>query len=187
MLCKICGKPMEMIEEDEIFAVYRCTSCGEETGYCAVCGTALVGKEEGWCIGMYCEECGEYACVTTNPRCFEINEDALQSTRKTMIAHCLSYENVYEDYPFHDANWCVIRHKGNDKIFACIFERNDQIWVNVKCDPQWTSFWRSAFPSVIPAYHMNKTHWNSIILDGSIPDEDVHRMIKESYDLTKKK
>ncbi len=105
-------------------------------------------------------------------------------TKAEIKAHCLSYLNVYEDYPFHDPNWCVIRHRENDKVFAWIFERQRQIWVNLKCDPQWTSFWRSAFDAVIPAYHLNKTHWNSVILDGSIPDPDVHRMVQESYALT---
>ena len=54
-------------------------------------------------------------------------------------------------------------------------------------DPEWREFWRRAFASVVPAYHMNKTHWNSIILDGSVPDKDIKRMIGESYDLTKGK
>ena len=53
----------------------------------------------------------------------------------------------------------------------------------MKTDPAWRDFWRSTFPSVIPGYHLNKEHWNTIILDGSIPDEDIRRMIAESYDL----
>ena len=61
----------------------------------------------------------------------------------------------------------------------------DQIWINVKCDPAWRDFWRSAFESIVPAYHMNKEHWNSIILDGTIPQEDIERLILESYELTK--
>lgn len=44
-------------------------------------------------------------------------------------------------------------------------------------------FWRNTYSSVIPAYHQNKEHWNSIILDGTIPDTDIKRMIAESYDL----
>lgn len=55
--------------------------------------------------------------------------------------------------------------------------------LNVKTDPAWRDFWRSTFSSVIPAYHQNKEHWNTIILDGSIPDQDIRRMIAESYDL----
>ena len=107
-------------------------------------------------------------------------------TRQEAIAHCLAYPGAYEDYPFHDPNWCVIRHRANKRVFAWIFEREGRIWINVKCDPQWRDFWREAFASVVPAYHLNKKHWNSIRLDGSIPEPDIHRMIGESYDLTKK-
>lgn len=102
-------------------------------------------------------------------------------------AFCLTLKDTYEDYPFHDSNWCVIRHKKNRKVFAWIFDKDDYVWINVKCDPEWRDFWREAFDSVRPAYHLNKIHWNSIILDGSIPDEDICRMIRESYDLTKGK
>lgn len=47
-------------------------------------------------------------------------------------------------------------------------EREGHIWVNVKVDPEWRDFWRNTYSSVIPAYHQNKEHWNSIILDGTI-------------------
>lgn len=87
-------------------------------------------------------------------------------------------------YPFHDTNWTLIRRKDNKKAFAWIYERMGHIWINVKCDPEWRDFWRDAYESVIPAYHQNKEHWNSIILDDSIPEKDVIRMIEESYDLT---
>ena len=63
------------------------------------------------------------------------------------------------------------------------YEKDGFININVKVDPQWRDFWRNAFPSVIPAYHQNKEHWNTVILDGSVPEEDVKRMIAESYDL----
>lgn len=107
--------------------------------------------------------------------------------REEVIKYCLTYKNTIEDYPFRDTNWCVIRHKDNKKIFAWIFNREGNVWVNVKCMPEWRDFWRNAFSSVIPAFHLNKTHWNSIILDGTVPDDDIKRMIGESYDLTKKK
>ena len=71
-------------------------------------------------------------------------------------------------------------------MFLC-YDKDGHIWINVKCDPEWREFWRSTFAAVVPAYHMNKTHWNSIILDGTVPDHDIKRMIAESYDLTKGK
>lgn len=107
--------------------------------------------------------------------------------RAEVIEFCMKLKDVYEDYPFHDMNWTLIRHKKNKKAFAWIYEREGNIWINVKCDPEWRDFWRSTYESVIPGYHQNKEHWNSIILDGTIPDYDVIRMIEESYSLTAEK
>ncbi len=104
--------------------------------------------------------------------------------RSEVIKLCMNLKDVYEDYPFHDTNWTLMRHKMNKKAFAWIYEREDRIWINVKCDTEWRDFWRNAYESVIPAYHQNKEHWNSIILDGTIPDHEIIRMMKESYDLT---
>lgn len=106
-------------------------------------------------------------------------------TREAVIRFCKTLPDVYEDYPFHDQNWTVMRHKKNKKSFAYIFEREERIWVNVKCDPEWILLWRESFPSVVPAYHMNKKYWNSLILDGTVPEKDIKRMIAESYDLVK--
>ncbi|WMC93420.1 MmcQ/YjbR family DNA-binding protein [Kineothrix sp. MB12-C1] len=105
--------------------------------------------------------------------------------RKEVIDLCSKLKNVYEDYPFHDDNWTVMRHRDNKKIFAWIYERDGHIWVNVKCDPEWRDFWRGTFEAVIPGYHMNKEHWSSIILNGTVPKKDIARMIEESYELTK--
>lgn len=105
-------------------------------------------------------------------------------TRANVITFCIKLSEVYEDYPFHDTNWTLMRHKDNKKAFAWIYKREQNIWINVKCDPEWRDFWRSAYESVVPGYHQNKEHWNSIILDGTIPDKDIKRMIEESYDLT---
>ena len=109
------------------------------------------------------------------------------TTKEETIAFCLTFKDVYEDYPFHDPNWCVIRHRKNHKVFAWIFDRQGHVWINVKCRPEWRDLWRGAFPSVVPAYHLNKEHWNSIILDGTVPEKDIQVMIGESYDLTCKK
>ena len=57
--------------------------------------------------------------------------------------------------------------------------------INVKADPEWIDFWRKAYEAVIPGYHQNKKHWNTVILDGSVPDGEVKRMIAESYDLVR--
>ncbi len=108
-------------------------------------------------------------------------------TRQEAIDLCLSLDGAYEDYPFHDFNWTVMRHKGNRKMFASIYEHMGNIWINVKCDPNLAHMWRSTFDSVVPAYHMNKLHWNSIILDGAVPSDAIKNMIYDSYELTKPK
>lgn len=107
--------------------------------------------------------------------------------RKEAIDYCLSFKNAYEDYPFRDKNWTLMRHDKNRKVFAWIFEKDDHIWINVKCEPGFLDFWRHKYTSVVPAFHLNKYHWNSIILDGTVPEEDIYDMIKQSYMLTKTK
>ena len=105
------------------------------------------------------------------------------TTKEEVIRYCLTLPGVYEDYPFDPFTPCM-RRRDSRKIFALIMERSGQLQVNVKCSPEWILFWREAFTSVIPGFHMNKKHWNTIILDGSVPDRDIRRMIAESYDLT---
>lgn len=107
-------------------------------------------------------------------------------TKEEVIGFCLTFPEVYEDYPFRDDQWAVVRLKGSKKVFAWVFERNGCVWVNVKADPEWRDFWREAFEAVLPAYHLNKEHWNSLVLDGSIPDETVRQLIGDSYDLVKR-
>lgn len=107
--------------------------------------------------------------------------------RKEVLDYGITLPDVYIDTPFHDPNWVLLRYRKNKRAFAWTYERNGDIWMNVKVSPEWRDFWRSAYASVLPAYHQNKEHWNSIILDGSIPDEEIKRMIAESYDLIKDK
>ncbi len=107
--------------------------------------------------------------------------------RKEVLQYGMTLPDTYTDSPFHDQNWVLLRHKKNKRVFAGTYEREGKIWVNVKVDPEWRDFWRNAYAAVVPGYHQNKQHWNSIILDGSIPDEVVKQMIAESYDLIVKK
>lgn len=105
------------------------------------------------------------------------------TTKEEVIQYCLSLPDTYEDYPFGPPTVCM-RRRDNRKVFVLIMEREGHLQINVKCSPEWILFWREAFDSVIPGFHMNKKHWNTIILDGSVPQEDIRRMIAESYDLT---
>ena len=104
-------------------------------------------------------------------------------SREEALAYGLSFPMTYQDAPFHDPNWQLVRVKGSKKAFLWTYEKDGSLHLNVKADPEWRDFWRNTYPSVIPGYHQNKEHWNTIILDGTIPDEDVKRMIAESYDL----
>lgn len=106
-------------------------------------------------------------------------------SREEAVTFCLELKDVFQDEPFHDPNWTVIRHKKNRKVFAWIFEKDGCMWINVKCDPQWRDLWRNAYDSVRPGWHLNKEHWNSVILDGTVPETEIQRMIEESYDLTR--
>ena len=104
-------------------------------------------------------------------------------TRKQALEYGLTFPDTYVDAPFHDPNWQIVRYKPNSKAFLWTYEKDGYMCLNVKTDPAWRDFWRGAFESVQPGYHQNKEHWNTIILDGTIPDNDIKRMIAESYDL----
>ena len=104
-------------------------------------------------------------------------------TREEALAYGMTFDNVYEEKPFRDPNWQLVRIKGSKKTFLWIYEREGHVNLNVKVNPEWIDFWRSAYESVTAGYHQNKEHWNTIILDGTIPEEEIKRMIAESYDL----
>lgn len=105
------------------------------------------------------------------------------TTREEALNFGLSFPNTYQSAPFHDENWQLVRVKGSKKVFLWTYERNGFINLNVKVNDEWRDFWRDAFESVIPGWHQNKENWNTIILDGSIPDKDIKRMITESYEI----
>ena len=105
------------------------------------------------------------------------------TTRQEALDYGLSMPYTYQEAPFHDPNWQLVRVHGSKKAFLWTYEKDGYIHLNVKVDPQWRDYWRGAFASVIPGYHQNKEHWNTIILNGTVPDKDIKRMISESYDL----
>lgn len=105
------------------------------------------------------------------------------NTREEALEYGLTFPGTYVDAPFHDRNWQLVRVKPSEKAFLWTYERNGYININVKVDPEWRDFWRDAFEAVIPGWHQNKEHWNTIILDGSIPDDTIRDMIAQSYDL----
>jgi predicted DNA-binding protein (MmcQ/YjbR family) len=110
----------------------------------------------------------------------------ISGSRRLLIEHCLTFAGAYEDYPFGD-DTATVRHGGNQRIFALFIKHGGRDLLNLKSEPFNVLYWRSAFESVIPGYHMNKVHWSSVILDGTVPDDAVKDMIAESFDLTKPK
>ena len=104
-------------------------------------------------------------------------------TREEALKYGLSFKDTYQEAPFHDPNWQLVRIKGSKKAFLWTYERDGYVNLNVKVDPERAYIWRTKYKSVLPGYHQNKDHWNTVILDGSIPDKDVKAMIAESYEL----
>jgi predicted DNA-binding protein (MmcQ/YjbR family) len=93
--------------------------------------------------------------------------------------YCISKEGVTESFPFGDA---TLVFKAGDKIFALVNLDGD-LSINLKCDPALAIDLRERYSSVIPGYHMNKKHWNTVMLDGSVRDKEVFSWIDHSYNL----
>ena len=109
------------------------------------------------------------------------------TTAQQIIDYCKTFPDVVEDYPFDDETVAMRHKRGQRRIFALIMRHQGGIWVNVKNQPGWCDFWREQYPDgVVPAYHMNKQHWNSIILGRGVPREHMEQMIEESYLLTRR-
>jgi predicted DNA-binding protein (MmcQ/YjbR family) len=93
--------------------------------------------------------------------------------------YCLSKKAVTEGFPF-DATTLVFKVAG--KMFA-LTDTEPPFSVNLKCDPEKAAELRETYASVLPGYHMNKQHWNTIEVDGSIPDKLIYEWTDHSYDL----
>ncbi len=99
---------------------------------------------------------------------------------ETLREYCLSKKNVEEDQPFGPD---VLVYKINGKIFLLISLDEDPLQFNVKCDPDLAVELREEYSCVIPGYHMNKKHWNTIIVDGTVPSKKLKEWIDHSYEL----
>jgi predicted DNA-binding protein (MmcQ/YjbR family) len=91
-----------------------------------------------------------------------------------------SKPGAVEDFPFGEE---ILVFKVADKMFGLMNLDNDPLSINLKCDPDLAVELRNQFTSIIPGYHMNKKHWNTLILDGSIPEVQLKVLIDHSYDL----
>ena len=112
-------------------------------------------------------------------------------TRQDIIDYCMTFPFAYEDYPFDDITdpgaWTAMRHRANKKTFAFIAVHKERLIVNLKCDPFEADVLRQMYEGVTPGYHMNKTHWNTVIVGSDVSDDELKRMIGMSYDLIKPK
>jgi predicted DNA-binding protein (MmcQ/YjbR family) len=100
---------------------------------------------------------------------------------KALTEYCLSKPGAREDYPFGPDPLVM---KVGSKMFALMSVWDDgREQISLKCDPILAESLREQHKSVIPGYHLNKTHWNTVFLDGTIPDEDILSMVDHSYEL----
>ncbi len=102
---------------------------------------------------------------------------------KTVEEYLLSMPNARLDYPFGED---VAVYKVQDKMFALIPEGKDPIRISLKCDPELAKLLRDKYETVQEGYHLNKKHWNTIILTGQLPWEEIQVLIRHSYDLVAK-
>jgi predicted DNA-binding protein (MmcQ/YjbR family) len=93
---------------------------------------------------------------------------------------CLSFPGSAETFPFGPET-SVFKVSG--KVFAISRLKEEPIRVSVKCEPLLAEQLREAHAAVIPGYHLNKRHWNTVIIDGSLPERMIRDMIEDSYDL----
>lgn len=115
--------------------------------------------------------------------------------RKEILVYVKRKFNTDPDYPWvKHPNYAVLRHKDNRKWYGIIMnvskkklgiigEENIEI-LNLKCEPELKGILRN-HPSILPAYHMNKEYWITIILNSNFPEENIYNLIDLSYDLTK--
>ena len=104
-----------------------------------------------------------------------------------IIEYWLILPNTYDDYPFEDDSTSVVlKHSKNKKWFALIMEVHNELYLNVKTDPEYSELLRKSYEYIIPAYHMNKQHWNTIIISEKTDENIVKELIEQSYKLTKK-
>ncbi len=93
---------------------------------------------------------------------------------------CLALPGAREDFPFGDE---VSVFKVGGKMFALCRLDGEPLQLSLKCEPDFAVHLRATYPAIAPGYHLNKRHWNTITIDGSLPDEMVTDLLRDSYDL----
>ena len=107
-------------------------------------------------------------------------------THKEIEEYLLSFPNTWLDYPFGEGTSVYkIGHKetGEGKLFAIIQDGSKPLRVSLKCDPQLALTLREKYETVLPGYHLNKKHWNTIICSGQLTDDEIKDLVRLSYRL----
>ncbi len=99
---------------------------------------------------------------------------------KEVNDHLLSLEGSFIDYPFGEG---VAVYKVGDKMFALISKGTKPLRLSLKCDPSLAETLRAKYESVMPGYHLNKRHWNTIVLTGQLGNDEIKDLIRHSYEL----
>jgi predicted DNA-binding protein (MmcQ/YjbR family) len=102
---------------------------------------------------------------------------------KEVNEYLLSLPNARLDYPFGE-NTAV--YKTDDKMFALVAENKEPLQISLKCDPLLAVTLREKYDTVMPGYHLNKKHWNTIVLTGQLSWDEIRHLIEHSYDLVAK-
>src|SRR5690348_12012843 len=102
------------------------------------------------------------------------------SWRDQVLAACGAKPGAVEDYPFGDE---AAVFKAAGRMFALVSLGHGPGSVSLKCDPGLAEDLRARYPGITPGYHLNKRHWNTVALDGSVPQDEVLELVDHSYDL----
>jgi predicted DNA-binding protein (MmcQ/YjbR family) len=101
-----------------------------------------------------------------------------------LLELCRAQPESTEGYPFRPG---ALVFKVHGKIFAIVMERDEPLRVSLKCEPLLAEALRRDYPAVVGGYHLNKRHWNTVRLDGSVPDARIREWIEDSWDLVVEK
>lgn len=107
-------------------------------------------------------------------------------THKELEEYILSFPNVWLDFPFGEGTsvYKVGRKEdGEGKMFALVDDNSKPLRVSLKCDPVLAETLREEYETVLPGYHLNKKHWNTIICTGQLSDDQINDLIRLSYQL----
>lgn len=106
-------------------------------------------------------------------------------THKEIETYLLAFPNTWLDYPFGEGTsvYKVGEKNGTNKLFAIIADGSDPLRVSLKCDPVLAETLREKYETIVPGYHLNKKHWNTIICSGQLPDDEIKDLARLSYDL----